>query len=386
MTGGNVSRFSWVPSHTGPIGIDFGTRFVRMLQLARHRGQLTITAYAQREMPPAIASSGEGERLRVQAVKTMLAEGHFTGRDVVTALGWDDVQIRNLRVPCMPENEVAEALRFEAADRFGLDPADAEIRFIVAGDVRQGTETKQEAIVLGAPRATVQAQISMLTRMGLNPVAIDVGPGAIFRSFERFLRRDEDHQQVNAFVDLGYSASRVIMSRGPELTFVKSVPIGGRRFDELVSEHLDLSLEEAAQIRIRLYRQHVAAMAGHQGAIDEEDKPVGETSARAVIDALRPALDQLSKEIGLCLRYCSVTFRGPRADAITVVGGEACNADILQVLSDQVNLPFHPGRVTRNIAFEERLDGNERRAGQPEWATVLGLALKPVNEEAVVGS
>jgi Tfp pilus assembly PilM family ATPase len=74
-----------------------------------------------------------------------------------------------------------------------------------------------------------------------------------------------------------------------------------------------------------------------------------------------------------------VTFRGPRADAITVVGGEAPNADILQMLSDQVNIPFHTGKPMRNIAYEIESDGADRRAGQPEWATALGLALKPVS-------
>lgn len=341
--------------------------------------------YAEREIPTGVTTPAECQQRRMQAVEEMLSEGIFTGRDVITSLGWDDVQIRSLRIPSMPEEEVCEVVRFEAADRFGLDPASAEVRFLIAGDVRQGTEIKQEIVVFGTPRTAVDNHIAMLNELTLSPVAIDVGPCATFRCFERFLRRDEDQYQVNAFLDIGYSASRVIVCRGPEITFVKSIPVGSRRLDELVSEQLDLSLTEADQIRNRLHLQHVAAMTGHM-PWNQDDEPVGETTRRAVLDAIRPALDQLGKEIGLCLRYCSVTFRGPRADAFTVVGGEACNTDILQVLSDQVNLPFRPGRVTRNIAFDKPFSGADRRTGQPEWSGVLGLALKPVNEEAVVAS
>jgi hypothetical protein len=74
-----------------------------------------------------------------------------------------------------------------------------------------------------------------------------------------------------------------------------------------------------------------------------------------------------------------VTFRGLRSDAITVVGGEACNQDTLRTLSDQVNVPFCVGRPMRNIASDEDSGNVDRRAGQPEWAMAIGLALKPVH-------
>ena len=92
---------------------------------------------------------------------------------------------------------------------------------------------------------------------------------------------------------------------------------------------------------------------------------------------LQRDLDQLAKEIALCLRYCSVTFRGIRCDEVTAVGGESYNIDMLRMLSDQVNVPFRVGRPMRNMVAESDIGGLDRRSGQPEWATVLGLALKP---------
>lgn len=385
-TEGNVGRSSsWVRRRVDPIGIDFGARRIRMLQLACGRGQPVVTACAQRMLPAGVQDRAEYHRLRSEAVADMLAEGGFVGRDVVTALPWDDLQVRNLRIPTMPEAEIKEVIQFEAAERFGLDPYDAEVRFVVAGDVRQGADVRQEVMVFAARRSTVQDHVAGLAKMGLRPVAIDVGPAAIFRGFDRFLRRTEDHGEMNAFVDLGYSATRVVMSHGPDLMFFKTIPVGGRRFDELVSEQLDLSLSEAAQMRIRLHRQHVAAITG-QPAPADEDELAGENVRRAVLDALRPALEQLSKEIALCLRYCSVTFRGPRFDEVTVVGGEACNADILRVLADQVNAPFNVGRPMRSLTFDSDFHGADRRTGQPEWATAVGLALKPVDLGAEVAS
>jgi type IV pilus assembly protein PilM len=368
---------------SGPIGIDFGSRFTRLIQLDMRGGQCTIAAAAQVEIPPGEHAPEERKRLRDRAVAESLESGAFHGRDIVVSVGWDDLQVRSLRVPNMPEDELFAAVRYEASERFGLDPEAAELRFVPAGEVRQGTEVRQEVIAFGVAREAVETQLERLAEMGLNPVAIDADPCAVFRGFERFLQRDEDVSDVNAFVDLGYGATRVILSRGPEMIFFKSIPIGGRRFDQLVAKQLGLSEIEAAQIRVRLHRQHVAAITGHTEELDPEET-VGETLRQAVVDALRPALEQLSKEIALCLRYCSVTFRGLRTDAVTVVGGEACNADTLRLLSDQVNVPFHVGKAARHLGCDAAFHGADRRTGLPEWATAIGLALKPVPDTAEV--
>ena len=369
--------FSWVQRNVSPIAIDFGSRTVRMLQVAQYRGQPTVVASAERALPPGLTNPSDIDAAADEAVTEMLREGGFSGRDAATCIGWGQMQIRNLRIPQMPEADIGEVIKYEAAERFGMQPDDSEIRFLLAGDVRQGTDVKQEIIAFGASGSTINTHIARLTKLGLRPVGLDAAPCAVFRPFERFLRRDVDANQVNVFVDMGYAATRVLVSRGPDMIFFKSIPIGGKKYDEMVSQKLELSLEDAAQIRSRLHRQHVAALTGQEEHIDE-DEVVGENMEQAVIDALRPSLDQLSKEIGLCLRYCSVTFRGIRADTVTAVGGDACNQRLLRVLSDSVNVDFEIGKATRNIAAEGDFGGSDRRTGQPEWATAMGLAIKPV--------
>ena len=42
---------AWVRRRVDPIAIDFGTRFIRMVQLAQHGDQLAVVGCAQREVP-----------------------------------------------------------------------------------------------------------------------------------------------------------------------------------------------------------------------------------------------------------------------------------------------------------------------------------------------
>ncbi|UCD27947.1 MAG: pilus assembly protein PilM [Planctomycetota bacterium] len=354
-----------------------------MVQLTQYQGRFDIVCCAERMVPFELHSASEYEHFCGEAVNQMLSEGDFVGRDAVSALNWDDLWIRNLRIPVTPADETEELVRILATERFGLDPSDVEIRFMPAGDVRQGTDIQQEVLVLGAGKTTIKNHINTLTRSGLQPAAIDAGPCAVFRPFTRYLQRKKDKNDVHVFVDLGYKAARVIVSRGSDLIFLKVIPIAGRQFEQTVSENLDLSPDEARQILRRLVCQYIADAEGFINQLDA-DEIVSENMRRAVIDTLRSVVDQLGKEMSLCLRYCSVTFRGLRYDKAHIVGGNAYNSDVLRLLSDQVGLPFYIGGPMRNIPWDSEAGGMNRRTGHPEWTTAVGLALKPAHELAGV--
>ncbi len=351
-----------------------------MVQLVNEGERFGVVGCTQQIVPLDIKSRAEYELIVTSSVTRMLEEGRFAGREVVTALGWNDLEIRNLRINSTEQEDIENEVRRQAEERFGMDPVETEFRFLPAGDVRQGTDLHQEVIVLGAARSTIEAHIALLGKLGLNPVAIDAGPCALFRGFERFLRRDEDDHQVHALVDMGYEATRVVMSRGTDLILFKSIPLGGRHFDRLLCEQLDLSRYEASEIRMRVQGRRKDGEA--EGP--EESDPPPESLHRAVFDALRPAFEQIGKEIALCLRYCSATFRGLRCETITTVGGQAGDQVMRGFLADQVGLPFEVGRPMRNMILDRGGPALDRRASQPEWAMAVGLALKPLHRTVEV--
>ena len=377
-----VRSFPWVRRQAAPIAVDFGHRIVRMLQVVRKQSHLELLHYAQRELPLGVEDGPELDRLQALAVEDMLKKEKFTGRDVVTSLGWTDLTIRNIRVPNVPPSQLQQTVQQEAASQLGIDLQTTDVRFIPAGNVRQGTTMGQGIIVLAADRTAIDTHIRKLEEMDLTPVAIDAPPCAVFRGFECFLRRNKDLASSNAFVDIGYFGSRILISRGNELIFVKPIPIGGRRFDEFVAQQLDLTISDAAKLRVRLHRHHAVLMTGCAYPPDSAEV-VSDSMRRAILDAIRPAIDHLGKEIAQSLRYCAATFRGPRVEAVTAIGGEAFNTDMLQLLSDQVNVPFMTGKPLRNMTLESSFQTGDRRTGQPEWATVLGLGLKPLRASMV---
>ena len=163
--------------------------------------------------------------MAVAAVREMLREGGFRGRRVISALSCEQLAIKSVRLPQLPEEELADAIQWEAKERFGFEVEPGQLSYIRAGLVRQGTETREEIILLAAPPGTVDAHLELLGEMGLTAEHIEAQPVALFRVLERFLRRGADSEAVSVILDLGRAAVRVVVARGRRIVFIKSIDI-----------------------------------------------------------------------------------------------------------------------------------------------------------------
>ncbi len=353
----------------GPIGLDIGSSGVKLLQLSSELGQPTVVAAAHAEFPSEIPQSTDMNELVERAVADCLRRGPFEGREVVTAFGNGEFQLKNVRLPRMPSEELAAAVEFEASERFDFSRSSAQVRFIPVGEVRHGNEIKEEVIVFAAPDDAVTSRLAVLENLKLSPVAIDLTPCAVARSFVRFLRRSEDVNAINVFLDVGFSGTNVVITRGSEINFIKQVEVGGRHLVDAVAKALSISLQEAADLRLRIMREG-------GGRRDDDQTTVPEDIRAALKDAVKPLIERLSRDVQMCLRYFAVTFRGQRPDSLTLVGGEAYEPILAPTLTQAFNVPCMVGHPMRGIGRLGDLGGRDRRTMQPAWATACGLALR----------
>ncbi len=348
----------------GPIGIDFGAHRVRLIQLASLGGRLEVIAASETPTPPVGVPCGAAGGM-LAGVRAMMASGGFRGDRVVLAVSHSLIKVKNFRLPIIPEEELEQAVLFEASERFQSLDGNPEVRFFNAGRVESAQGPQCELIVAAVRGDTLDAMLTAADEAKLEVDAIDFAPAAMFRPFERFLKREEDAGQINAFLDLGQGGSRLVITQGDEIAFAKTLDIGCAAFQSAIGSSLSVGADEAAELFALSMRTAEPSAAG---ATDER--------LPAVWQALAAPIEQLGKEIGLCLRYYSVTFRGLRPDGITCVGGGARHGGVLERLTAVIGAPVVPGHPLRGVHCATVLAGPDRRSGQPEWATAAGLAMR----------
>jgi type IV pilus assembly protein PilM len=349
----------WLPRRRySPIGIDIGARSIKLVQLTGDRSRLIEAA--RLELPPAAEQAtphDQAERI-ADGLRRGLKDRDFRGRDAVLCLSDRQLFLQSLRVPKQTGTQLDRLVAQEAAGRVPFPLDEAEVRFLEAADVRQGDHTLREVIVFAVQRSVLKQSLGVVEQARLKPVAVDVEPAALVRSYAAQFRRDDDRQARALLVHIGYSRTAALVAQAGELLFVKYIDVGGQQFDLAVGRHLKMDLHAAIALR------------KHNGdrRVEQQDPEV----ARSVAEATRPVLERLVGELAMCVRYHSVTFRGQPIVRMVISGGEATQP-LVESLAKHLDMKAELSDPFRSMPALPNLG----RKGQ--WDVAAGLAMRELN-------
>ena len=359
-----------------PIALDIGADSIKVLQLDEANGGLIVRACGQWRFPTIVSDPEQRSGMIVGAVREILRRGDFKGRRSVSSLSGSEIDIRNVRLQKSSTQELEKAMQWEAQDRFAFDVVPDRLKYVDAGPVRSGTETRNEIIMLAASEKSIEDHLTMLGAVGLEPEHIYPEPLAVFRMAKRSLRREADQDTVSVILDLGARGTRVIVARGRQVVFIKIIDIGGRAFDEAVAAQLNLDLADAAELRARIMHEHAKSLGGHRKSDrDDSEEPRSDVDW-TIRDAVRGKVEELAREIALSLRYCSVTFRGLRPNTVLMAGGEVYDPAVTELLVENLGIDCDVAQPLRGIDVSLAMAGAGRRTPMCEWAVVSGLAMR----------
>ncbi len=369
--------------HIRPIGLDIGNSSIKMMQLAVTGDRISVAAADRVRIEASLYEDPEGRRdFIVSAIKEMLSNGKFRGTKVNVCLQSNDLKFTSFRLNSLEEEDLDSVLSREAKKHFGLDADTDTVDYLLAGSVRQGDEVKKELILFAVEKDVINEHTRIVEEAGLRPVSIDITPCALFRCFMRYLRRQEDKEETIVFVDIGSKLTTVVFGRGREINFVKQIPTGAEKFDREVAARAGISIEEASRLRQRLQKEKKADI--HKVNINSPEDGKGveildASTRQTIIDAINIVSEDLAKEISLCFRYYTVTFRGKQVNRALIGGGGAYESVLLNVLKRQLPVEIEVAQPLRGIDVSEMAckDGELFC----EWVIATGLGLKGLNSE-----
>ena len=189
------------------------------------------------------------------------------------------------------------------------------------------------------------------------------------------------------YVDLGWSATRVVIAHASDIVFARAIDIGGRQLDEVIRDKLGFNLEDAGSYRRAMESLVVnAAPASSSTGMAALDAAVGSGGTTATVPAtgtidLSEPLEMLTDEISMSLRYHASVFPDRAVARMVFVGGEAQHRALCEHVARTVRLPGHEADPMARVARSgsEPLLGIDFNSARPGWATVLGACLSPMD-------
>jgi type IV pilus assembly protein PilM len=418
MLGFVQNWFAPVPS---PIGVDFGTETLRMAQVDLVDGEYKLVAAASTDVPANVRSDPAARSaFFAEGLRDLLASGNFRGRKAILSLPASLMYIHHMRMPRIDDESLRKALPWELRGKLPIDPSQALLRHLVAGEIYHDQDPKSEVIVMAARRDLVDQLLASAAKSKLDVTGMNVEPKALIDCFSRVYRRKSDAEATTCYLDIGCNSSRAIIARGTQILFARMIQIGGEHFSRAVASHLKISLEEARLMRVRqaaaqapaepqrdkaeaapkpqaadapkegdrAFEGEFAMLGAALSAAKKQEGAQAPAAAAPTSDAsqrleqgCREPLMKLVEELTLCRRYHEATFPNRPIERLIFLGGEARQRSLCQSIARELGVAAQIGDPlarmgrTTEVGIESGID---RRLPQPSWGVAIGLSMGPV--------
>src|SRR5262245_26925690 len=193
---------SWLAPRANPIGVELGTDSLRLAQVQRIPSasgfEHKLIAAASADIPDHVRRDPQARfQFFIDTTRELLASGQFRGRQAILALPAASMFIQHLRMAKMDEAETKKALPWESRGKLPIDPSQALIRHLIAGEVYHDQEPKNEVIVMAAARDWVNQFLAAAARAKLDVIGMNVEPKAMVDCFAHVFRRKTDSEMTN---------------------------------------------------------------------------------------------------------------------------------------------------------------------------------------------
>lgn len=365
-----------LPREYFPVGIDIGGSEIKMAQLAMTDARL--------ELVKASSARFSGQSYK-GAVKQLVDEGGFKGASVI-GLSAKEAQIRVLTLPPMPVSEVEGAVNWQIAEDMGIDPrkmADFSVDYAVLSGSDKASSREKKVLVAVVRKDVVLGKMQDIAETGLDVIAVEPGPLALFEEVCRFLPPDET--KLTLFLDIGYGAGSLSIALGGDVYLVQDITTTGNLMTEAIKDYFQIDYGDAEALK----RQYGLEDWASAPAIIAKSQ-AGPRDTGSLRPALASGLENLIVEIEHSYKSLSNQLAGSGAgdlSRIIICGGAAKLKGLGAFLRGPFNIPVEIFNPLNNIAVDSELMSRfDIKEAGPAFGTAIGLSLRKKEEDSLKGA
>lgn len=246
-------------SQSMPVGLDIGTDHVRAAQLKPSGAGLSLVGYGQ--MPLPMGSVVEGEILDVEAVSSAIRDlwrhSNVHGKDVTIGVANQKVVVRLIDLPFMERAELEGAIQYQAQDYIPIPVEDAILDFHIIGDyMTPADEHMMEVLLVAAQRDMIANSVAAVEGAGLKLAQIDLTSFAIVRSVVGIggavlPTEEEEAGEATAVIHISSGLTNIAVVERSVPRFTRVSSIAGNQFTQAIANVLNLTFDEAEDLKIR---------------------------------------------------------------------------------------------------------------------------------------
>ncbi len=330
---------------------------------------LTLASWGEIPVKPGVIEGGEikNEETFVEIIKKGLDKikgEKLKSKNVVVSLPENKAFFQVIKMPKMSEEELREAVPFEAENYIPMSAKDVYFDFEIIPGHYENSESLN-ILVVAVPRKVVDSYLSCLKKSGLVVQAFEVESQAIARAVIK--------NKISPFpvlmIDFGKSMTSLIFFAGYSIRFTCSIPISSFNITEAIAETLKIDLIRAEKLKIE-YGLKINKELG------EENEKIFEAAKSVLVDLVGQAKKYIIYYQTHISKMSSL-FKDGKIEKVILCGGGANLKGFTDFLYSELKIPVELGNPWINILPEPLREvpkmPYEESLG---YTTALGLALR----------
>jgi Tfp pilus assembly PilM family ATPase len=345
----------------GWIGIDLGSRTLKLVQAERAEAGLRIAASVVMPRPgtargePSAEGAG-GDWLGQGIAAALSLNRDFCGRKAACLLPMHLTDLHLLTIPRGAPAEQRAIIKYELSTIFAGGGPPREFDYWRTGTAAKTSASSTEDVsVLSVPRTLVSRVLGELSRARCSCEVLDGLPFALARAVQ--LAYPADLPAPVGAVDWGFTSATFCVVSGHRPLFTRHLRnCGVGLLTEAVGRALGLPQDEAMQL-----------LRAHGLPAPDRRRSQGNEVQRVIAEVTAPALNEMADELKKTVSYLRAQYPAVAPDRLCLLGGGATARNVTPLLSAKVKLPVELWRLP--------CPENTARNGSRDPPEILGTAV-----------
>ncbi len=311
------------------VGVILGTKDMKMVKLKTIPGKLPeLLEYKSYDVEKEVFAN---RPKFVSLLKSSLTD--FVGVDreaanIWTVISTAKVEMRYIKIPKVPKNEISNAIYWTAKKEFSFDDKKTIFDFDLLGDINEDGFKKIESMVYSVPREEVKEIRGVFSQAGFPVDGISIVPCAIQNFIRTRFSGDDDSNICSLYI--GSRWSRIDIFSSGNLVLTRDIKTGLRSMIEPFAKDIQdiieaepLEFDESGEIKLDIVDDDSALTMSvedaeaiffaliHGQPLPEKYSDL-DINEKQMFDLITPALDRLVRQVERTLgHYVHLFKRSP---------------------------------------------------------------------------
>lgn len=355
------------------IGVSIGSGSIKLVQFVRQKDKLNLIHTASVEITD--LNKDDFKINVLKGLKEVFKGVSEKNADVICVVNCPRTSVAKIRLPVMPEEELAQAVRWGAKNQFPFSLEEAVLDYKVLDKSMDGDNLKLNVLVATTTRDNINLINAFFSpsdgRHGYSPDCrlTAVVPSSL--ALENIFTNSVGTSATFAVIEMERAITEFNVYKNGRIEFSRKLPFCGNDITLSMTKALvtpkgkvELTFEEAEQMKIKYGIPEVG-----QVALAEE-----KITPNQLLSMMRPKLELLVNEIDRSLEFYQGE-RGERINKIILRGGLARMKGLEQYLSQELDVDIKVEEIADQVPVLSGITADIKKSPSHRLDLAIGAVL-----------